>query len=113
MQNVPLNREANRTQERLVPRLEKELTALISADPQGWQIFLVRLRTYFSSLFRLYHGLYGNQYDFFFHLEDLLISLARSWFARAADLRALDQRVIGRAIVHQESRGSRHAHRGR
>ena len=91
MQNVPLNREANRTQERLVPRLEKELTALISADPQGWQIFLVRLRTYFSSLFRLYHGLYGNQYDFFFHLEDLLISLARSWFARAADLRALDQ----------------------
>ncbi|HVN14387.1 MAG TPA: amylosucrase, partial [Anaerolineales bacterium] len=30
-------------------------------------------------------------YDFFFHIEDLIASLAKAWFARSADLRALDQ----------------------
>ena len=88
---LEIERESKRSQQRLLPRLEKELTDSISADPQGWQDFVERIDKYFPSLFNLYLGLYGNRYDFFFHLEDLLISLARSWFARAADLRELDQ----------------------
>ena len=91
MVTLDIEREAKRSQQRLLPRLEKELTNSISADPQGWQDFVERIDKYFPSLFNLYLGLYGNRYDFFFHLEDLLISLARSWFARTADLRELDQ----------------------
>jgi len=88
---IQLERESNRTLQRLLPRVEKELSDSISADPQGWRKFNERLQKYFPALFNLYLGLYGARYDFFFHLEDLLVSLARSWFARAADLRSLDQ----------------------
>ena len=83
--------EAQRTLKRLLPRLEKELSHFISDDPQVWQIFSERLKKHFPSLFHFYLHLYGTRYDFFFHLEDLLFSLARSWFARDADLRALDE----------------------
>src|SRR5512139_4136550 len=86
-----IEHEASRTLKRLLPRVEKELTVSISADPQGWEQFTQRIQKNFPALFDLYLGLYGERYDFFFHLEDLIVSLARSWFARAADLRELDQ----------------------
>jgi amylosucrase len=88
---VPLERESKRTLKRLLPRLEKEFSDFITSDPQGWQVFLEHLQTYFPALFNLYFGLYGTRYDFFFHLEDLLISLAQSWLARPNDLRVLDK----------------------
>ncbi|RPH56271.1 MAG: amylosucrase, partial [Chloroflexi bacterium] len=91
MLSLTLEHESKRTLRRLLPRLEVELAPSISADPQGWQAFLTRLEEHFLALFDLYLGLYGNRYDFFFHLEDLLLSLAGSWFARAVDLRELDQ----------------------
>jgi len=86
-----LDREALRTLNRLLPRLEKELAAQIKADKDGWKVFSARLHQHFPLLFRLYYSLYSNRYDFFFHIEDLLVSLARAWFERPADLRALDQ----------------------
>ena len=86
-----IEHESKRALQRLFPRLEKELSDSISADPQGWQEFRERVQKYLPLLFDLYLGLYSTRYDFFFHLEDLLVSLARSWFARAADLRALDK----------------------
>ena len=86
-----LEREAQHTLQRLLPRIKQELFSFISADPTGWQDFTERLEKYFPSLFSLYLDLYGTRYDFFFHLEDLLSSLARSWFARPHDLRTLDK----------------------
>lgn len=88
---IQLNRETKQALQRLLSRIEKELSARISADSSGWQVFVERLRKSFPALFDLYLGLYGTRYDFFFHMEDLLLSLARSWFARPNDLRALDQ----------------------
>jgi len=87
---IQLERESKRALTRLLPRLEKELSNSISADPTGWQVFSVRVKKHFPSLFNLYLNLYSTRYDFFFHLEDLLLSLARSWFGRSNDLRALD-----------------------
>jgi amylosucrase len=84
------DRESERTYQRLLPRLERELSTSISADPQGWQAFTARLHGHFQTLFQLYLSIYGSRYDFFFHLEDLLLSLGRSWFARPQDLRELD-----------------------
>jgi amylosucrase len=86
-----LDREALRTLNRLLPRLEKELAKQIKADKDGWKVFSARLHQHFPLLFQLYYSLYSNRYDFFFHIEDLLVSLARAWFERPADLRALDQ----------------------
>lgn len=88
---LQLERESKRALRRLLPRLERELSDSISKDPQGWRDFNSRLEKYFPPLFGLYLNLYNTRYDLFFQLEDLLLSLARSWFARAPDLRALDQ----------------------
>jgi glycosidase len=82
--------ETNRTLNRLMPRLKTALASQIEADAQGWETFFARLGQHFPVLFRLYYSLYSSRYDFFFHLEDLLNSLACAWFERPADLRALD-----------------------
>jgi glycosidase len=89
-ETIDPEREAHRTLLRLKPRLEKQFAASISADKAGWEKFTARLEAHFPNLFRLYVRLYGNQYDFFFHIEDLLASLARAWFERSNELRALD-----------------------
>jgi len=86
-----IERESHRTLQRLLPRVEQALANPISADAQGWDEFVTRLDTHFPKLFKLYTKIYGERYDFFFHLEDLLNSLARAWFARPNDLRALDR----------------------
>jgi glycosidase len=88
---IDITHESKRALRRLLPHLEKEIAASLSVDPEGWQEFNARLQKYFPALFDLYLGLYGSRYDFFFHLEDLLVSLARSWFARPDDLRELDK----------------------
>jgi amylosucrase len=92
LSTLNIESEAPRTLKRLLPRLEKELSADIAADAQGWTEFVARLNKHFPDLFGLYAGIYSNHYDFFFHLEDLLLSLAHARFARSADLRELDQR---------------------
>ena len=91
MVTLDLKRESKRTLQRLLPRVKNELSDRIRADAEGWQSFHARLQKYFPVLFDLYLELYGTRYDFFFHLEDLLTSLARSWFERPLDLRELDQ----------------------
>ncbi len=88
--STSLSLETSRSLRCLLPRLEASLTAEIAADPAGWQAFTRRLNQHFPALFQLYFELYQTRYDFFFHLEDLLASLARAWFTRPADLRALD-----------------------
>ena len=90
--NTPfsLSRETSRSLIRILPRLKANLAGAILADPKGWQTFAQRLDTHFQTLFQLYFNLYGTRYDFYFHLEDLLTSLARAWFARPAELRELD-----------------------
>ena len=82
--------ETSRTMTRLLTRLKTTFATEISADPQGWQVFTWRLEANFPALFELYLELYSARYDFFFHLEDLLTSLARAWLGRSADLRKLD-----------------------
>jgi amylosucrase len=85
-----LEREIQRTLKRILPRLEERLKKQIKANPQSWKVFSTRLQKHFPKLFKLYFDIYHNQYDFFFHLEDLLTTLATSWFARPDDLRELD-----------------------
>jgi glycosidase len=100
---IQLDRESERTYQRLLPRIERELSTSIAGDPQGWQEFTIRLHEHFRTLFRLYLSIYGSRYDFFFHLEDLLLSLGRSWFARPQDLRALDRTREGNPLWFQSN----------
>ncbi len=85
-----LKQEAQRTLKRILPRLQEKLKKRIAADPQGWQGFSSRLQQNFPKLFKFYFDIYHENYDFFFHIEDLLMALANSWFNRPLDLRELD-----------------------
>ena len=90
IQPISFDSESERTLKRLSPRLETIFAREISADPKGWQAFIRRLDAHFATLFHLYYDLYSDRYDFFYHLEDLLVSLGHAWFERPADLRKLD-----------------------
>jgi amylosucrase len=87
---ISIRHEAQRSLERLFPRVESALAASIAADPVAWEQFTRRLQSHFPTLFQLYYDLYHTRYDFFYYLEDLLTSLGISWFGRPADLRELD-----------------------
>lgn len=85
-----IEREAYRSLNRILPRVEAMPKAEIKKDRLGWKQFSSRLQRNFSPLFMLYADVYSDRYDFFFHLEDLIVSIARLWFSRPQDLRELD-----------------------
>jgi amylosucrase len=88
--SLSLPRETRRSLARLLLRLQDAFVSQIAADPQGWEQFTQRLESHYPTLFRLYYELYSTRYDFFYHLEDLLITLGNAWFDRPPDLRKLD-----------------------
>ncbi len=75
------------TLERLLPRIDPILSAIETRD-----VFLERLDEHFPRLFQLLYELYGNQYDFFFHLESILAHMARMFANRPPELKALDSK---------------------
>ena len=77
---------------RLWPRLETTFHEEARAAPADWCAFETRLRHEWERLFALLLRLYGDHYDFFYHLEELLRAAASSWFARPAWLKQLDVR---------------------
>lgn len=88
MVTTNLQKEARRTYSRLLPRLETEFANVVDTD--AWFQFQRRLDTYFTDLFNLLFTLYGDRYDFFYHLERLLVESAQSWLDRPVELKALD-----------------------
>jgi amylosucrase len=84
-----MNRQATRSLIRILPRLRERFSEM---DAALWAAFHTRLEANFENLFELLLHLYGDQYDFFFHLESILETAARMWLARPAELKALDAR---------------------
>ncbi len=87
-----VQQQATLSLQRLWPRLEITFRDQANAAPADWRVFEMRLRREWERLFGLLLGLYGSQYDFFYHLEELLSAAARSWFARPIWLKQLDAR---------------------
>ena len=81
---------------RLLPRLEERFGDRV--DIGEWQGYVQRIKIHFPRLFRLLYQLYGNQYDFFYHLENILASATKMWLERSDDLKALD--VMRQADPH-------------
>ncbi|HXV44032.1 MAG TPA: alpha-amylase family protein, partial [Anaerolineae bacterium] len=90
-ESIWLERQAELSLARLLPRLEAHCCAEIETEPEVWQAFISRLNENFGRLFPLLFHLYGSQYDFFYHLEQILVTAARMWLARPAELKALDE----------------------
>lgn len=73
---------------RLLPRLEARFSTQVDSD--AWQCYLQRLHSHFPKLFTCLYQLYGQQYDFFYHLESIVASATDMWLVRPAELKALD-----------------------
>ena len=84
--------QADLSLKRLWPRLENTFQEQVKAAPAAWCVFERRLRQEWERLFGLLISLYGGQYDFFYHLEEITSAAARSWFERPAWLKQLDAR---------------------
>ena len=76
-------KQAQHTLDRLWPRLAAQIDS-------EQDVFQERLQTHFPQLFELLFGLYGHQYDFFYHLEQILLTAATMYNGRPKDLRKLD-----------------------
>jgi glycosidase len=83
-----LDQQARLCLERLFPRLTAHFAN--QTDPESWAVFTRRLEANFGRLFGLLFHLYGQQYDFFYHLESTLAIAAQMWLARPPELKALD-----------------------
>lgn len=85
MLNPDLAKKAHVSLERLLPRLEP-----ILAPSDDREVFLNRLKQHFPVIFGHLYNLYGTQYDFFYHLEQILSTAVGLFVARSSDLKALD-----------------------
>lgn len=90
-ENIDIAKEAKRTLDRLLPRIEDEQSAFKQRHPKAWSQFLSRVNEYFPRLFGDLLHLYGSHYDFYYHLEALLRLMAESWASRPKTLKALDE----------------------
>jgi amylosucrase len=82
-----LERQIQISLDRLLPRLRAHFAVANLAD---WLTFETRLTAHFPVVFELLVRIYGDQYDFFYHLERILATAAEMWLARPASLKALD-----------------------
>jgi len=86
--NQGTSREAAISLRRLMPRLEERFAG--RTDEAAWKAYSIRVRRHFPRLFELLYRLYGEQYDFFYHLERALRIATQMWLARRDELKALD-----------------------
>ncbi|MFN2195993.1 MAG: alpha-amylase family glycosyl hydrolase [Anaerolineales bacterium] len=94
-------RHSQKSLERLLPRLQDTFSDYSARHPTDWEGFVERVNSEFDRLFGLLHSLYGNHYDFFYYLEDLLNLLARSWSSRSRKLKQLDAQRLSDPLWYQ------------
>jgi len=85
--------KADLTLQRLQPQLE-EVWHTSQIDDIKRHEFELRLGEHWRPLFRLLFQLYRSRYDFFYHIEQILLTAARGWADRPADLCNIDRHRI-------------------
>lgn len=85
-----ISREADKTLNRLTPGMQTEMNKYEEMPDRLWDDFEVRLRKHFPRLFRLLTGLYGWQYDFYYHLEQIMLTAVRAFKRRPEYLKKMD-----------------------
>ena len=97
-----IERESRLTLSRLIPRLEHFFGD--HTESAEWHAFRERLNDHFPALFGALHRLYGDRYDFFFHLESILCTTTRAWLGRPDEMKALDAQREGDPQWFQSNR---------
>jgi len=85
--------QADLTLQRLKPKLA-EYWQSVHIDSARQHEFEHRLQVHWRPLFKLIYQLYHTRYDFFYHVEQMLMTAAVAWADRPEDLCALDRHRI-------------------
>jgi len=88
-----LSFEAELSLQRLTPRLT-DFWDSQDVTPELRREFELRLEHYWPELFELLFDLYGTRYDFFYHLEQILLTAAATWANRPETLREVDRHRV-------------------
>lgn len=88
MDYIELRYHADLALQRLGHRLRPTLAALPTEEQD---LFLARLETQLPDILEALMAVYGDQYDFYYHLEQVLLTAAHYYTERATDLRQLDR----------------------
>jgi amylosucrase/maltose alpha-D-glucosyltransferase/alpha-amylase len=97
-----LKQESEYSLRRLLPRIEPKFKD--QTDPVEWEMYINRLKRHFPRLFTHLYHLYGDKYDFFYHLESILSSATDMWLARPGELKALDALRESDPLWYQSNR---------
>lgn len=95
--------KADLTLKRLQPQLERVWQESQISDAKQHE-FELRLNDHWRPLFGLLFELYHTRYDFFYHIEHVLLTAARAWAERADDLCDLDRHRINEPNWFQSER---------
>ncbi len=86
--------EAELALSRLLPRASRTIASASGlnslSENSSWEDFLHRLQEHWPRLFGLLFQLYGSRHDFYFYIEEVLVTLGEAWMDRPEDLRRLD-----------------------
>ncbi len=85
MVDLNLQHEAQISLKRLLPRIRPHFS---SASDEA--LFTQRMQAYFPVLFERLMALYGQRYDFFYHLEQILVTAVEAFTERPPAFRARD-----------------------
>lgn len=94
---------ADLTLQRLQPRLAQVWQESQISEARRHE-FELRLEEHWRPLFSLLYELYHSRYDFFYHIEHVLLTAARAWAERAEDLCELDRHRINEPNWFQSER---------
>lgn len=83
-----LKKQSNITFNRIWPDLEERFAKKVNGN--GWQLYRERVEQHFPRLFQALYSLYGDRYDFFYYMQNLLRMATDMWLARPAELKGLD-----------------------
>ncbi|MBI5928386.1 MAG: alpha-glucosidase C-terminal domain-containing protein [Chloroflexi bacterium] len=83
-----LHQQSTLTYGRLLPSIQQAVATLSTSEQS---VFLDRLQHNLPAILELLIPLYGQQYDFFYHLEQILLTAAKYYVDRPKDLKRLDK----------------------
>ncbi|MCH8475333.1 MAG: alpha-glucosidase C-terminal domain-containing protein [Opitutales bacterium] len=95
MADFDLTYEAQRSLARIRPKIIARIEASYSLQFSHAELIEAidsRLDEYWLKFFHLLYRLYGDQYDFFYYLESILLTAVDCWLNRPDELLQLDQR---------------------
>ena len=95
--------EADLTRQRIAPRLQALWTEMALTE-EVIRPFEHRLEQVWPALFVRLYRLYGDRYDFFYHIEQILLTAARAWVERDPELRQQDEHRIHEANWFQSEK---------